>query len=136
MKIRREDLVAAAALGLLQRRQIGPLLLFLLQRDIYAKRLALAAQAREAQRHGVCRVLLSLAGGLAVATTVLFAVLLMTGNPAGSAALFFFAALYSLSAACIVARYRKSRPGRIRMFPAMILASVPLALILARQVAA
>lgn len=136
MKIRREDLMAAAAAGLLQRRQIGPLFLFLLQRDVRAKRMALAAQARLSQHYGVYRMLFYMAGFTAVATTVLFAVLLTTSHSTGVGALFLFAMLYMSCAWGLVQWFRKQSYGRrIRTLPALILATLPLAVIAAQQVA-
>lgn len=136
MKIRREDLVAAAAVGLLQRRQIGPLFLFLLQRDVRAKRLALVAQAHTSQRHGFYRLLFYVAAFLAVATTALFAVFLATAHPPGAGALFLFSLLYMLCASWMVVWVRNREYGkRIRMLPTLFLASVPLAVVAVQQVA-
>lgn len=136
MKIRREDLVDAASLGLLQRNQIGPLLVFLLQRDVHAKRIALTAQARAMQRHAVWGLLSRLAAVLAVVTTALFAVLLLSAHPAGGGALFFFSLLYMLCATWFVLRLRR-RPAvrRVRTLPVLALTAVPLAMIVAKQVA-
>jgi hypothetical protein len=136
MKIRREDLVAAAALGLLQRRQIGPLFLFLLQRDVRAKRMALVAQARTSQEHGFYRLLFYLAAFLAVGTTVLFAALLLSAHPVGGGALFLFAMLYLLCASALITWVRSRGFGRrVRMGPALVLASVPLAMVAVQTIA-
>ncbi|GAB3548355.1 hypothetical protein GCM10027343_28620 [Noviherbaspirillum agri] len=137
MKIRREDLVAAAALGLLQRRQIGPLFLFLLQRDVRAKRMALVAQARVSQQHGFYRLLFYLAAFLAVATTLLFSVLLVSAAPMEGGVLLVFGALYLMSAWALITWVRNREFGRrIRTVPALMLASVPLAMVAVQQVAA
>lgn len=136
MKIRRKDLVAASALGLLQRRQIAPLFLFLLQRDVHAKRLALAAQARTTQRNSFHGLLFYMAAFSAIATTVLFAVLLTTRAPSatGSGAMFLFSALYLLCAGGIVAWFKQQGYGRaIRMSSALVLTSVPLVLFAIKQ---
>lgn len=127
----------AASAGLLQPRQIGPLFLFLLQRDVRARRMALATQVQTTQRHSLYRMLFYMAGFTAVTTTVLFAVLLATENPAGVGALFFFSLLYMLCATWVVKWFRRRRYGkRIRMLPALIVAAVPLSMIVVKQVAA
>lgn len=137
MKIRREDLVAAASEGLLQPRQIGPLFLFLLQRDVRARRMALARQVHTTQRHSIFRMLFYMAGFTAATTTLLFAVLLSTQNPTGTGALFFFSMLYMLCAAWVVKWFRSRRFGkRIRMLPALAVAALPLSMIVVKQVAA
>lgn len=136
MKIRRKDLVAAAALGLLQRRQIAPLFLFLLQRDVHAKRAALAAQARTTQRTSVGGLLFYMAAFSAIATTVLFAVLLTTRTPgsAGIGAMSLFSVLYTLCATGIILWFKRHGYGRFMlMSSALILAVVPLAMLAARQ---
>lgn len=136
MKIRREDLVAAAALGLLQRRQIGPLFLFLLQRDVRNKRMALVAQARVSQQHGFYRLLFYLAAFLAVVTTLLFAAVLVSAAPVEAGVLLVFGALYLLCAWTLIVWVRNREFGkRVRMGPALVLASVPLAMVAVQQVA-
>lgn len=134
MKIRRQDLVAAASLGLLQRKQIGPLLVFLLQRDIHAKRIALAAQARNAQRHGLWRLLSRLVMLFAVVTTALFAMLLLNANAVSGGAVFFFSLLYTACATWFVMRLRK-RPAarRVRTLPVLALMAMPVAMLVAKQ---
>lgn len=136
MKIRREDLVAAASLGLLQRRQIGPLFLFLLQRDVRNKRMALVAQARVSQQHGFYRLLFYLAAFLAVVTTLLFAAVLVSAAPVEAGVLLVFGALYLLCAWTLIVWVRNREFGkRVRMGPALVLASVPLAMVAVQQVA-
>lgn len=136
MKIRPQDLVAAASSGLLQRKQIGPLLVFLLQRDVHAKRIALAAQMRTAQRNGLWRLLSRLVMLLAVVTTALFAMLLLNAHAVSGAAVFVFSLLYTSCATWFVMRLRK-RPvaRRVRTLPVLALMAVPLAMLVAKQVA-
>lgn len=71
MTIRREDLTAAAAAGLLPYRQIDPLLIFLLQRDIVAKRQVLLAQPHPRPSRGVPFLLAVALALAALALTVL-----------------------------------------------------------------
>jgi hypothetical protein len=127
MTIRRDDLVAAAALDLLQYRQIDPLLVFLLQRDVRAKRQALLVQARPSR----LQVILSYAAVLlAVLTGALFAVLFTTRavQSMGVGALFFFTLLYAIGALGLAFWFKRiGYCGRVRMLSAVIMTSVPLA---------
>lgn len=137
MTIRREDLVAAAAVGLLQYRQVDPLLVFLLQRDVRAKRLALAAQAR-AGRHGSVYALLSyVVAFLALLTSALFAVLFTTRavQAMGVGALFFFTMMYGIGAFGLATWFKRRGYCRgMRLTLALTVASVPLAVFALQQV--
>jgi hypothetical protein len=137
MTIRREDLVAAAALGLLQYRQIDPLLVFLLQRDVVAQRLALAAQVRQAEPGALYSVLTHLVVFLALLTSGLFAVLFTTRavQALGIGALFFFTLLYGFGALGLSMWFkRRGYYGRLRLGVALTMASVPLAVFALHQV--
>jgi len=138
MTIRREDLVAAAAAGLLQYRQIDPLLVFLLQRDIRAKRQALAEQVRPRKYQGVYKVLSIVVALLAVITAALFGMLLATRAMPSTenGAFVFFAILYLGVAIGVAAWFRRRGYGaRIRVAFAVVMASVPLAVVALQQVA-
>jgi hypothetical protein len=125
MTIRRDDLVAAAALGLLQCRQIDPLLIFLLQRDVCARRGELLAHSRSApavrKNHG----LLSCLVGIAAAVAAAWVALLFT-MPAveslGVGVLFFFTLLYAVPAIGLATWYKQRGFGA----PARILATLAL----------
>ena len=138
MTIRRDDLVAAAAAGLLQYRQVDPLLVFLLQRDITAKRQAMLSQARPRQYPGIYAVLSFLVAVLAIVTAVMFTVL-FTSRAAyamGSGTTVSFALLYMAAGVSIAAWFRKrGYCGRIRLLFAVVIASVPLAVVALHQVA-
>lgn len=138
MTIRRDDLVAAAAAGLLQYRQVDPLLVFLLQRDITAKRQEMLAQARPEQYNGLYGILSFLVAVLAVVTAVMFSVLLSsrTVHTMGSGAFVFFALVYLVAGLAIAAWFRKrGYCGRIRLLFAVVMASLPLAVVALQQVA-
>jgi hypothetical protein len=138
MTIRRDDLVAAAAVGLLQYRQIDPLLVFLLQRDVRAKRQALAAQVRENRHGGVYALLSYTVAVLAIVTAALFAVLFTSRamHAIGSGAVIVFTGVYLAGALAIASWFRKrGYCGRVRMLAAVIMASVPLAVMALQQVA-
>ncbi len=137
MTIRRDDLMAAAAVGLLHYRQIDPLLVFLLQRDVLAKRTALAAQAGAAKHGGLYALLSWLLVFVALVTAALFAVLFTTRavQAIGVGALFFFTLLYGLGALGLAALFkRRGYCGRVRLLLALVMASVPLAVFALQQV--
>lgn len=139
MTIRRDDLVAAAAAGLLQYRQVDPLLVFLLQRDITAKRQAMLMQARPRQYQGLHAVLSFLLAVLAVVTAVMFGVLFSSRavHAMGSGAWAILVFLYLAGGMAIVAWFRKrGYGGRIRLLFAVVMASVPLAVVALQQVSA
>jgi predicted permease len=136
MTTRREDLAAAAALGLLQYRQIDPLLVFLLQRDVYARRQAMLHE-REERRSGVLTWLTCVMALLATVTGGLFALLLTSrGAQLGSGALLLFLIAYACSAFSAAVLVRARGYGRrTRMASAALMASVPLAVFAIQQAA-
>jgi hypothetical protein len=76
MKIQREDLVAAASAGILQYKQIDPLLIYFLQRDVCTHREAMLEQKTSAHVRGrVLRFLAYLVIALGLITASLFAVM-------------------------------------------------------------
>ena len=138
MTIRRDDLVAAAALGLLQYRQIDPLLVFLLQREVCAKRQALAAQGRARRQSGVYAILSYTVAALAIVTISLFAVLFVPRlvHEIGSGAVLILIFLHIIAVFGVAAWFRKrGYGGSVRLLAAVIVASVPLAVMALQQVA-
>lgn len=136
MTIRRDDLVAAAAAGLLQYRQVDPLLVFLLQRDITAKRQAMLEQARPRHYTGLHAALSFLLAVLAVVTAVMFGVLVSsrTAHAMGNSAWAVLLFLYLAGGMALVAWFRKRGYGaRIRLLVAVVMASVPLAVVALQQ---
>lgn len=135
MTIRRDDLAAAAALGLLQYRQIDPLLVFLLQRDVHARRQAMLRE-REMRRSGVLVWLTFAAGLLAACTGALFALLLGSrGAQIGSGAVLLLLIAYAGSALSAAALARARGYGRrIRVVSAALMASIPIAVFVLQRV--
>ncbi|WP_019140257.1 hypothetical protein [Noviherbaspirillum massiliense] len=136
MKIKREDLVDAAGAGLLQYRQIDPLLIFLLQRDVAARRRALHEQVpAEPAEKG--QVLLSLLGGmLGIAAAALFALLVTV--PAvrmfGLGSLLTLTLLYAFCAFRLTAWFRERGTGlSIRILSGSGIALMPLAIFALEQ---
>lgn len=135
--IKREDLVAAAAVGLLQYRQIDPLLVFLLQRDVRIKRQALLAQT-SVWHGGVNSWLSCLAGLLGIVTVTLFAVLFSSRDAQsfGVGGLFLGTALYGASTFGVVSWFnRRGVCRRIRVLAAITITSLPLAMFALQKVA-
>jgi hypothetical protein len=137
MTIQRDDLVAAAAVGLLQYRQIDPLLIFLLQRDVRTQREAMLAQTRSARIKRTYALLSYLVGMLAIITAALFAVLFTTRavGPLSMDALIFFTVLYSLCAVVLSSWFKRRGFGMaIRLLTAVVVALVPVAVFALQQV--
>lgn len=137
MTIRREDLVAAASHGLLQYRQIDPLLVYLLQRDVLAKRRALGVEARRAHRSGLVAALSYLLAIVLVTTATLFAMVFTARmvQSYGIGALFLLTGAYALVAIGLASWFRKrGYCGRIRTGLALTLAAVPVAVFALQQV--
>lgn len=128
--IRREDLAAAAAVGLLHYTQIDPLLVYLLQRDVRARREAMLAQLRR-RRYARLNLWLSYAAGLlALITAALFAALFASRavQAMDAGALFLSSLLYGFGTITLAAWLRKRGfCARVRVAAALALASVPIA---------
>lgn len=138
MTITREDLVAAATVGLLQYRQVDPLLVFLLQRDVRARRVALAASGRASRRGTVLVWLSYVAGLLALLTATLFLLLFAShaARPLGAEAILASGVLYLLGAVRVVSWFKRNGYcARLRLFAALAMLSVPIALLVLQQAA-
>lgn len=136
MTIRREDLADAAALGLLQYRQVDPLLVFLLQRDVREKRLLLAAQAHRPRRNWAYGAITVVAALVTSVTMAMFGLLFsMRPEPASVGVLFSFAGLYMLIALGAVGWFnRRAQRGPTRTLSALAVATVPLAVFTLTQI--
>lgn len=116
MSIKRIDLQAAAAAGVLQTGQIEPLLAFLSQRD------RKSGQARFSGTH----VLYYLGGMLAIGAATLFATLAV--EALGMAALLALSLLYLLCALALAAWFERRELGIVAgIFATLAIALVPLA---------
>lgn len=128
MTIRREDLAAAAAIGLLHYTQVDPLLVCLLQRDIRASREAMLAQLSRRSRFNLW---LSYAAGLlALITAALFVVLFVSRAmmPMDDGTLLLSCLLYGAGTITFAGWLRKCGfCVRVLLAAALTLASVPVA---------
>lgn len=129
MNIRREDLEAAAAVGILQYREVDPLLVFLLQRDVRLKRMELNTQARPQQGRirGAIGWLLTLAG-LAAAAALAFQFTGQAVQSLGVGVLFFLALIYATGTFALTTFIKGDVLGnRARMTLAFLSGAAPLA---------
>lgn len=133
--IQRDDLVAAAAVGLLQYRQIDPLLIFLLQRDVREQRAALLARPRATWASRAHLLLSYMAGALAIVTAALFAA--HAAESPGIGAFIIFISLYATGALGLASWFKRrglAVPMRILATLAIALAPlVPLAVFALQQ---
>lgn len=132
MTIRRDDLVAAAAVGLLQYRQIDPLLVFLLQRDVVSRRQAMLDETHRMPQARINRLLSWILAILAIITAALLAVVMTSRamHSISSGALAAFSALYLLTALAVASWFRRRGVGgRLRMLGALVVAVAPLAVL-------
>jgi hypothetical protein len=137
MTIRREDLAAAAALGLLQYRQIDPLLVFLLQRDVREKRQMLSARVEAPGRGWFRSFLFTCAVLLAIVTAAMFGMLFWTrAQPVSIGLLLTFAGMYLMAAFGAVNWIgQHNAGGTTQTLSALAVASVPLAVFTLAQFA-
>jgi hypothetical protein len=136
MKISREALLAAASAGVLQYRQIEPLLVFLLQHDLLQTREAMLEQKKPLKRT-VMTWLRYIAVVLALVTACMFLTLVfskgwtgMMSAPVVAGMLAYF--LFSIAVIAWV-RYR-GYDFRVRLMALIGMASVPLAVLTIHQV--
>lgn len=134
MTIKREDLVAAASVGLLPYRQVDPLLVFLLQRDVLAKRAALQAGTEEkVQGAGWMSFLLGLVL-VALAALGALAYTVKAFGPMSNAALFCFTLAYTALALGLAAWFRRRGAGApVRVLAAIGMATLPIAVLALQQ---
>jgi hypothetical protein len=127
MTIQREDLVAAAALGLVQHQQVDPLFVYLLQRDLLARRLAFATAC--ARRNGVYAVVTYATGLLAAVTIGLFALLFLTrGSGTGAGLMLLYLGAYFAGIVVLLVWCRVRGAARwLRLLSLALMASVPFA---------
>jgi hypothetical protein len=134
MNVRREDLQAAAAAGVVQYKQIDQILIFLLQRDVLAQRSTmLAGQGPGAGvRHVLYYLLTLLAIIVLAAQTGLYARLAVEAH--GVAALWWFAGAYVLLAVAVAAWFERRRASvAVRILATSAVALVPLAVFAAQR---
>lgn len=130
MNIRREDLEAAAAVGILQYREVDSLLVFLLQRDVRSRRMELSGQATEqpGRIRGALGWLIML-GGLAAAAVLAFQFTGQAVQSLGVGVLFFLALIYGAGTFALTTFIKGEVLGnRARIMLTLLFGAVPLAI--------
>lgn len=135
MKISREDLLAAAGAGLLQYRQIEPLLVFLLQHDLLQTREAMLDKQQPKKSMTVW--LTYAVAALAFVTACLFTTLVFSRGlqSLASGSLAAAMACYLVAIVGMVAWVRRrGYDMRVRVLALLGMASLPLAMLTLHQV--
>lgn len=129
MNIRREDLEAAAAVGILQYREVDSLLVFLLQRDVRSRRMELSGQARpQSGRIRSAFGWLLMLAGLAAAALLAFQVTGQAVQSLGVGVLFFLALIYGAGTFALTTFTKGEVLGnRARVTLALLFGAAPLA---------
>jgi hypothetical protein len=135
MSIKREDLQAAAASGIVQYTQIDPLLIFLSQRDVNRQREAMLKEQHPRRGGGwqrlVHMVTLLFIGALTALAAIYSKLTLQT---LGTEDLLWFIGLYTLFTMAVAAWFERRRiAGWIRVFMTSLIALLPLAMFATQQ---
>jgi hypothetical protein len=131
MTVKREDLAAAAAEGVLQYTQVEPVLIFLRQRDVQLHRTSALGDrkaARNSGRHSLYAMAAILAIGLATALAAFYTRLAF--DLLGVSGTVWFSAVYGLFAIAMAAWFEQWRFGMAtRIFCTSVIVLVPLAVL-------
>lgn len=135
MSVKREDLLAAAAVGVVQYTQVDPLLIFLLQRDVNLQREAMLRETtagRMSVRHVVLYMLALLVIGVATALIAIYTKLAV--DALGTGGLLWFIGLYALFTLAIASWFERRKIGTsVRIFTTSVIALLPLAVFASQQ---
>lgn len=135
MTVKREDLLAAASVGVVQYTQVDPLLIFLLQRDVNLHREAMLKDKRPVRmsgRHVVIYMLALLCIGVATAFVAMYTKLAI--DALGAEGLLWFIGLYALLTLMMAAWFERRQIGStVRIFSTSVIALLPLAVFASQQ---
>ncbi len=133
MSVKREDLLAAAALGVLQYKQVDPILIFLLQRDMRLARESRHVKKAEPPRRRLYYLAALLAVGAAALLIASYMNVSLNALDAGK--LLWFSGLYVLFTVVMIAWFEWQHVGiAIRIFATSGIALVPLAIFASHQI--
>lgn len=135
MSIKREDLEAAANAGVLPYKQVDPMLIFLLQRDVQQQRTEMLHE-KTVGRIRPLHVLLYLAAILAIGVATWLAALYtkLAFDALGAGGLLWFIAVYALFTVVLATWFERRRVGvAVRIFTTSAVALVPLVAFAAQQ---
>ena len=136
MTVKREDLLAAAAAGVLQYTQVDPLLIFLLQRDVNLQRAAMLREKSVARMSGK-HVLGYMAAilGIGIATSLIAYYTKLAFDALGVGGLLWFIALYALFTVAMATWFERRQIGvSARIFSTSVIALLPLAVFASHQI--
>lgn len=135
MSVKREDLLAAAAVGVVQYTQVDPLLIFLLQRDVNLHREAMLREKRPVRMSGMHVMFYMLALlFVGVATTLIAIYTKLAINALGTDGLLWFIGLYGLFTLLVAAWFeRRQIANSVRIFTTSVIALLPLAVFASQQ---
>jgi hypothetical protein len=136
MTVKREDLLAAAAVGVLQYTQVDPVLIFLLQRDVNLQREAMLRKKRTTRmggKHAICYMAAILLVGMATWLVAWYTKLAF--NALGVGGLLWFTGLYALFTVAMAAWFERRQLGAsVRIFCTSVIALLPLAVFASQQI--
>ncbi|MDB5762356.1 MAG: hypothetical protein JWQ21_1351 [Herminiimonas sp.] len=136
MTVKREDLLAAAAVGVLQYTQVDPVLIFLLQRDVNLQREAMLRKkktTRMSGKHALLYMAAILAIGMATSLIALYTKLAFDALGAGG--LLWFTGVYALFTVAMAAWFERRQLGvSVRIFSTSVIALLPLAVFASQQI--
>jgi hypothetical protein len=137
MTVKREDLLAAAAVGVVQYTQVDPLLIFLLQRDVYLQREAMLRKKRPLRMSGMHVMFYMLALlFIGVATTMIAIYTKLAMDTLGATGLLWFIGGYVLFTLGMAAWFeRRQISASVRIFATSVIALLPLAVFTSQQLA-
>ncbi|OGB24265.1 MAG: hypothetical protein A3I66_17820 [Burkholderiales bacterium RIFCSPLOWO2_02_FULL_57_36] len=137
MSVKREDLLAAAAVGVVQYTQVDPLLIFLLQRDVNLQREAMLKEKRPTRTSGrdVAFYMLALLV-IGVATALIAIYTRLAFNALGAGGLLWFIGLYMLFTLAMATWFERRQIGAaVRIFVTSVIALLPLAVFASQKFA-
>lgn len=137
MSVKREDLQAAAAVGVVQYTQVDPLLIFLLQRDVNHQREIMLKERKPARMSGmhVAFYMLALLF-IGVATALIAMYTKLAVDALGADGLLWFIGLYALFTLTVAAWFERRKIGAsVRIFTTSVIALLPLAVFASQQLA-
>jgi hypothetical protein len=135
MTVKREDLLAAASVGVLQYKQVEPVLVFLLQRDVSLQRRAMLAEKgppRINPRHLLLYVVALI--GLAMVAMLIGWYTRLAFQALGVGGLLWFTGLYAAFTIGVAAWFeRRNVALTVRIFSTSVIALMPLAVFAAQE---
>jgi hypothetical protein len=129
MTVNREDLLAAASVGVLQYKQVDPVLVFLLQRDVHLQREEMLAE-KSPPKVKIAHLLLYIGGLLCLALLAVMAgwYTRLAFQALGVGGLLWFTGLYAAFTIGMAAWFERRRMATpVRIFSTSVIALMPLA---------